>query len=181
MSPALSLQTAKTAKLTAALGVLFEVNEYATVLDAMVLLTIAQRPDISPTEVQTALGVPKPRLLKSIYGLENGRSDGLGYMRNRSGVAQSELPPHRNAHHAERQVASERAKLRVGHRARLGFRGDNTDLVAALGLASRQIDHMTKQPADRSPQDMQDLEVRRLRHAQNQRSPTVTTSPGRML
>ena len=76
MSPAaVSLSAAKSSRLAASLGPLFAVYEYATLLDAMVLLTIAEQKDVSPTEVAEAYGLPLPRLMKTLYSLEAGRGD----------------------------------------------------------------------------------------------------------
>ena len=52
--------------------------------------------------------------------------------------------------------------------------------MSTLGLTNRKIQDVTKNPADRRTDGVQDTQrgVGRLGHCQNQRSATTTVSPG---
>ena len=80
----------------------------------------------------------------------------------RGAAPQTSLAPmcaaHRHAGEAEREVRGEGRERRIGALAAGRGIGHDADLVAARGLAAREIDHVAEQPADRGAQDVQDLE-----------------------
>ena len=56
---------------------------------------------------------------------------------------------------------------------------DDADVMAARGLAARDIEDVPENAADRRAGDVHDLERFEIGHGQNQRSQTSMVSPGR--
>jgi hypothetical protein len=86
------------------------------------------------------------------------RTKKLRYLHESIDVFGARLPRHRNPEQAER-------KLRLDCRERLSRAlaagqavGNEADAVAARGLRAREIEDMTKQPADRRAKYMDDVE-----------------------
>ena len=79
-------------------------------------------------------------------------------------IARADMPAHRHAAQPQREMGSERGEGRIGaFAAGRGIRHD-ADLVAARGLRARQIEDVTKQPADGRAQDVQDFQGRGPHH-----------------
>lgn len=70
-----TLRFGKTKKLREALLCFLSQYDSFTVADALVFLTVAENPDVSPTQVSEELGIPLPRIKHIMYGLEKGRAD----------------------------------------------------------------------------------------------------------
>ena len=102
----------------------------------------------------------------------------LHHVALRRQIAQSNMPAHRHARQPERKLAAERFECRIGVRSARGGIRHNADPVATRRLRARKVDHVTKQPADRRPQDVQDLQGSGPWHVQNQRSAILMVSPG---
>ena len=81
----------------------------------------------------------------------------------RENVARIELAGDGGALEAERQAGCKLGKNGFGPRATRGAVDEQTDLMAAPGLALHQIDHMPEQAAERGAQDVQDFQARRVR------------------
>ena len=73
-------------------------------------------------------------------------------------VAPADMAAHRDAAQAQREVRGERRERRIGAFAAGRGIGHDTDRVPARGLRARQVEDVPEQPADRRPQDVQDLE-----------------------
>ena len=77
-------------------------------------------------------------------------------------VRRAELAPDRGTLEAELQARRKVGEDRFGARAAGRAVDNQSDAMAALGLAVRHVEHVAKQSAERRPQDMQDLEARRI-------------------
>ena len=94
----------------------------------------------------------------AVHDVRPGRGDDLGDVAHRGDIAQADLPLHGNAAQPERKARREGVELRIG--GRIGLRGDDPHLMAPRRLALREIEHMTKQSADRRAQHMKDFQRR---------------------
>ncbi len=81
------------------------------------------------------------------------------------GITEPDLPLHRKAAHAERQLTGQGAKLGVGLRI-VGLRRDDADPMATHRLTLREINHMAEQSAHRRPQHVKDFHRGRVHHRQ---------------
>jgi hypothetical protein len=91
-------------------------------------------------------------------------------------VAEVGIASHRHPGDAESEQRPELGKHLVGPLAAGRRIAEQPDVVPALGLRAGHIEHVPKQAAERSPEDVQDA-VPCL--AQNQRSLMTIVSPGR--
>jgi len=74
-------------------------------------------------------------------------------------VVQAELPAHADPAETERQFRRQFRESGLGLcPAGRGIR-DEAHAMSARDLAAREVEHMAEQPADRRPQDMQDIEA----------------------
>jgi hypothetical protein len=81
-------------------------------------------------------------------------------------IAKVHMAAHGQTRETERELRGKLGENRLGPRA-AGVRvGNDSDLMAAHGLAAGEIDDMSEQAADRRAQDMKDSQwlVRRRRH-----------------
>jgi hypothetical protein len=77
-------------------------------------------------------------------------------------VRRAELARDRGALEAELQARRKVGEDCFGARAAGRTVDNKSDAMAALRLAVRHVEHMAKQSAERRPQDMHDLEARRI-------------------
>jgi hypothetical protein len=68
----------------------------------------------------------------------------------------------RDAFEAERQARRKVGEDRFGARAAGGAVDNEPDAMAALRLAACHVEHVAEQSTERRPQDVQDLEARRI-------------------
>ena len=85
-----------------------------------------------------------------------------------------------NTSNAELEARRNLRQRRLGTFAAGQAVGDDADMVAAIGLSIGNVQDVTENSADRRAHRMQDTKrlIYSLWHAQNQRSPTRTVSPG---
>ena len=81
-----------------------------------------------------------------------------GHVALRRQITQADVPAHRHARDAVRELARERRKHCFRLRSAGRAIGDQSDAMSACGLTSRQIGDMAKQPADRCAHHMQNVE-----------------------
>ena len=107
-------------------------------------------------------------------------SDQAHEMRPYHSVDRHRLAPDRKAVDAEFQARRDRRQRRFGAFAAGHAVGDDSDVVAAVGLAVGDVEDMAKDTADRRAYRVQDTKrlIWSAGHDQNQRSPTRTVSPG---
>ena len=79
-------------------------------------------------------------------------------MGDRGDIAPARVPAHRNPTHPERKLRIKSGKycFRLGAAGR-GI-GDDPDPMPARRLAAREVDHVPEKPAQRRPQDMENIQ-----------------------
>src|SRR5262249_20976370 len=94
----------------------------------------------------------------AVDDMRAGLRDALAHMADAANVAPADVAGERMLGKAERGFTSQPAQNPLGRRAAGGAVGHETDLVSARRLSARGGGHMSRQPANRSAEDVQDIQ-----------------------
>ena len=94
----------------------------------------------------------------AVQHVRRGASDVAGDCAQRGNIGRAELAGDGDALKAKRKQRLKFGKRRVGARAAGRTIDNQADAMAAFGLAAGDVEHVAEQAADRSPQDVHDVQ-----------------------